>query len=131
MDENRFDDVIRNLPGDFKVPPEPPLEEMWRVIESAHFDAPLSARAPRGFMRTLPWLPPAPPPFLRLRVWRVNPGEGPLYPPPPTRAPAGFHASPAGAPRCRHSSHRHRYWPVHAGEVRYYSSAAIRDRCIE
>ncbi len=41
MDENRFDDVIHNLPREFKVPPEPPIEEMWRVIEDAHFNAPL------------------------------------------------------------------------------------------
>lgn len=53
MDEKRFDDVIRNLPDDFKVP-DPPLEEMWRVIESAHFDR--RAATSRGWMRTAPWL---------------------------------------------------------------------------
>lgn len=53
MDEKRFDDVIRNLPDDFKVP-EPPLEEMWRVIESAHFDR--HAGGSSGWMRTAPWL---------------------------------------------------------------------------
>ena len=53
MDEKRFDDVIRNLPDDFKVP-DPPLEEMWRVIENAHFDR--QAATSRGWMRTTPWL---------------------------------------------------------------------------
>jgi hypothetical protein len=50
MDENRFNDVIRNLPDDFKVP-DPPLEEMWKVIEAAHFRQP-----GRSTMRSTPWL---------------------------------------------------------------------------
>jgi hypothetical protein len=52
MDENRFDDVIRSLPDDFKVPPAP-LEEMWQVIENAHFNA--RARNSR-WKRSAPWL---------------------------------------------------------------------------
>jgi hypothetical protein len=55
MDEKRFDDVIRDLPEEFKVP-EPPLEEMWQVIESAHFDTRVTAPPPRGWMRNAPWL---------------------------------------------------------------------------
>jgi hypothetical protein len=54
MDEKRFDDVIRSLPQDFEVP-EPPLEEMWRVIESAHFDR-HAAGTSRAWTRTAPWL---------------------------------------------------------------------------
>ena len=54
MDENRFDDAIRSLADDFKVP-DPPLEEMWRVIEKAHFDRRTAATS-RGWMRTGPWL---------------------------------------------------------------------------
>jgi len=53
MDEKRFEDVIRNLPDDFKVP-EAPLEEMWRAIENTHFDG--RAATSRGWMRTAPWL---------------------------------------------------------------------------
>ena len=53
MDEKRFDEVIRDLPDDFKVP-EAPLEEMWQVIESAHFNRRVDATA-RGWMRTAPW----------------------------------------------------------------------------
>ena len=52
MDDKRFDDVIRNLPDDFKVP-DAPLDEMWRVIEAAHFDR---ARASSPWVRTTPWL---------------------------------------------------------------------------
>src|SRR3954447_5463442 len=82
MDENRFEDMIRNLPGDFKVPPEPPLEEMWRVIESAHFDAPLSARTPRGFMRTLPWLAAAAALLIGIGIGRYMPAKSAITPPP-------------------------------------------------
>ena len=52
MDENSFDDVIRRLPDDFKVP-DAPLEEMWQVIENAHFDA---RAANSRWTRTAPWL---------------------------------------------------------------------------
>ena len=55
MEEDRFDEVVRGLPHSFKVPPEPPLDEMWAVIEDAHFNAaPMPAR--RGFTSRLPWL---------------------------------------------------------------------------
>jgi hypothetical protein len=53
MDENRFEQVIRDLPEDYKVP-DAPLEEMWRVIESAHFDRRASAR--ERWTRAMPWL---------------------------------------------------------------------------
>jgi hypothetical protein len=83
MDENRFDDVIRNLPRDFKIPPEPPLEEMWRVIESAHFDAPVS-RAPRGFSRSVPWLVAAAATLLiGIGIGRYMPAKSAITPPPP------------------------------------------------
>jgi len=52
MDENRFDDAMRNLPDDFKVP-DPPLEEMWQVIEAAHFNR---TGASGVWMRSTPWL---------------------------------------------------------------------------
>ena len=56
MDENRFDEVIRDLPRDFNTPSEPPLDEMWRVIEEAHFNSPASARRPGGLTSRAPWL---------------------------------------------------------------------------
>ena len=56
MDENRFDEVIRDLPQSFNNPPEPPLDEMWAVIESAHFNSP-AAIPPSGAMTSrAPWL---------------------------------------------------------------------------
>ena len=48
MDENRFDEVLRELPRSFNNPPEPPLEEMWGVIEDAHFNSPAAVSRPRG-----------------------------------------------------------------------------------
>jgi hypothetical protein len=56
MDENRFDEVLRDLPRSFKNPPEPPLDEMWGVIEDAHFNAPASIARPRGMISRAPWL---------------------------------------------------------------------------
>lgn len=56
MDENRFDEVLRDLPQSFKNPPEPPLDEMWGVIEDAHFNAPASISRPTGMTSSAPWL---------------------------------------------------------------------------
>ena len=56
MDENRFDEVIRDLPRDFNTPSEPPLDEMWKVIEDAHFNSPASAPRPGGMNPRAPWL---------------------------------------------------------------------------
>jgi hypothetical protein len=56
MDENRFDEVLRDLPRSFNNPPEPPLDEMWGVIEDAHFNSPASLSRPRGISSGIPWL---------------------------------------------------------------------------
>ena len=56
MDENRFDEVIRELPQSFNTPPEPPLDEMWGVIEDAHFNSPASIGRSRGLTSRAPWL---------------------------------------------------------------------------
>jgi hypothetical protein len=56
MDENRFDEVIRELPQSFPTPPEPPLDEMWGVIEDAHFNSPASVGRSRGMTSRAPWL---------------------------------------------------------------------------
>ncbi len=55
MDDDRFDDVIRDLPRSFKTPPEPPLDEMWTVIEDAHFNAPVPISTTRGLMSPVPF----------------------------------------------------------------------------
>jgi hypothetical protein len=56
MDENRFDEPIRELPQSYPTPPEPPLDEMWGVIEDAHFNSPASIGRPRGMISRAPWL---------------------------------------------------------------------------
>ncbi len=56
MDDDRFDDVIRDLPRDFNTPSELPLDEMWGVIEDAHFNSPASPRRPGGMTSRAPWL---------------------------------------------------------------------------
>lgn len=74
MDENRFDDVIRNLPQDFKVPPEPPLEEMWQVIENAHF---ASVRRDVIIRRSVPWLAAAAALVIGIGIGRYLPSKKP------------------------------------------------------
>lgn len=56
MDENRFDDVLRELPRNFNDPPAPPLDEMWAVIEDKHFNAVRSAPRWSGSRSFVPWL---------------------------------------------------------------------------
>ena len=56
MDENRFDEVLRDLPQSFNNPPEPPLDEMWGVIEDAHFNSPASIPRSSGMTSRAPWL---------------------------------------------------------------------------
>src|SRR2546423_11738188 len=56
MDENRFDEVVHDLPQGFNTPPEPPLDEMWDVIEDAHFNSPASLPRSRGMLARSPSL---------------------------------------------------------------------------
>jgi hypothetical protein len=56
MDENRFDEVLRDLPREFNNPPEPPLDEMWGVIEDAHFNSPTAIKRPGGITSRAPWI---------------------------------------------------------------------------
>ena len=56
MDEKRFDEVLRELPRSFNPPAQPPLDDMWAVIEDAHFNAPASVSSPQRSMRRAPWL---------------------------------------------------------------------------
>jgi hypothetical protein len=56
MDDKRFDEVLRDLPRNFNEPGTPPLDEMWTVIEDAHFNAPVSISSKRGMMYRAPWL---------------------------------------------------------------------------
>lgn len=56
MDENRFDEVVTDLPRSFNNPPQPPLDEMWAIIEDAHFNAPSAVTPARGAISSAPWL---------------------------------------------------------------------------
>ena len=56
MDEDRFEEVIRELPGSFNAPPPPPLDEMWSVIEEAHFRTREAKATSRASFLTTPWL---------------------------------------------------------------------------
>ena len=83
MDDNRFTDVIRELPRSFNEPPPPPLDEMWTVIEEAHFDAPVSISKPRGIASRAPWLAAAAALVLGIGLGRYLPrGANPSEPAP-------------------------------------------------
>ena len=56
MDEKRFDEVLRELPRSFNTPDQPPLDDMWAVIEDAHFNAPVSVSSDRGTTLRATWL---------------------------------------------------------------------------
>jgi uncharacterized membrane-anchored protein YhcB (DUF1043 family) len=55
MDDDRFEEVIRDLPRSFNSPPAAPLDEMWSEIEDVHFNAPQATRSSNLFLNT-PWL---------------------------------------------------------------------------
>lgn len=56
MDEDRFEDVLRGLPRSYNQPPPPPLDEMWPVIEEAHFNAPVPITRSRPWISRTPWI---------------------------------------------------------------------------
>lgn len=76
MDDNRFDDVIRELPRSFNAPTEPPFDEMWTVIEDAHFNAPVQISTTRGsgMSSRAPWLAAAAALLVGIGVGRYLPG---------------------------------------------------------
>ena len=55
MDERRFDEVLRDMRS-FNQPGEPPLDEMWAVIEDVHFNSPASVPRSGGLRSPAPWL---------------------------------------------------------------------------
>lgn len=55
MEDDRIDEVLRELPRAYNTPPEPPLDEMWAVIEDSHFNTPVSLSATRRSTLS-PWL---------------------------------------------------------------------------
>lgn len=54
MTDERFDELMRDVARDYRVPPAPPLDAMWQQIEQAHWSA---GRRRRWLPRRLaPWL---------------------------------------------------------------------------
>ncbi len=56
MDEKRFDEALRELSRSFNNPPDPLLDEMWGVIEDAHFNSPASVPRSGALISRAPWL---------------------------------------------------------------------------
>jgi hypothetical protein len=76
MDDNRFDEVIRDL-RTFETPPAPPLDEMWTVIEDAHFNAPVPISRSSGMRSPAPWLAAAAALVIGIGIGRyLPPGKG-------------------------------------------------------
>jgi hypothetical protein len=85
MDEKRFDEVLRDLPRSFNPPDRPPLNDMWAVIEDAHFNAPASVTPRRGIIRQAPWLAAAAALVIGIGIGRYLPGSAkPADNPPPS-----------------------------------------------
>ena len=58
MTDDRFDELMRDVARDYRVPPEPPLEAMWDEIAHARWSARTGAEGFRGtrVARVAPWL---------------------------------------------------------------------------
>jgi hypothetical protein len=75
MDEKRFDEVLQDLPRSFNPPAQPPLDDMWAVIEDAHFNAPASVSSPRGMISLVPWVAAAAALVIGIGIGRYIPGS--------------------------------------------------------
>jgi hypothetical protein len=96
MDDNRFDELIRDLPRSFNAPPEPPLDEMWTTVEDAHFNAPVPISPRRGLTSRAPWLAAAAALVVGVGIGRYLPSGGtPTENAPSPSAIAANPASPA------------------------------------
>jgi hypothetical protein len=99
MDEKRFDEVLRDLPRSFNPPAQPPLDDMWAVIEDAHFNAPTSVPSHRRMIRQAPWLAAAAALVIGIGIGRYIPSSAKTSdnPPPPMMASAKKLASDTSA----------------------------------
>jgi uncharacterized membrane-anchored protein YhcB (DUF1043 family) len=89
MDEKRFDEVLRELPRTFNTPDQPPLDDMWAVIEDAHFNAPASVSSHRGMISRAPWLAAAAALVIGIGIGRYAPRSARIT----NRSPAPLTAS--------------------------------------
>ena len=46
MPDEKLDRLLAEAARDWRVPPAPPLDDMWARVEAAHFDAPRARRGP-------------------------------------------------------------------------------------
>jgi hypothetical protein len=99
MDEKHFDEVLRDLPRSFNPPGQPPLDDMWGVIEDAHFNAPASVSSSRGMMRRAPWLAAAAALVIGIGIGRYTPSSArtTTNPPLPMMTASGQAASGTSA----------------------------------
>jgi hypothetical protein len=100
MDEKRFDEVLRDLPRSFNPPDQPPLDDMWAVIEDAHFNAPASISSHRGIIWRAPWLAAAAALVIGIGIGRYIPRSAKIAenpPPAPMTASANQPASDSSA----------------------------------
>ena len=74
MDDDRFEDVLRDLPRSYNEPPAPPLDEMWAAIERAHFDTPVPITRARSVVVRAPWLVAAAALIVGIGIGRYLPG---------------------------------------------------------
>lgn len=75
MDEDSFEEVLRDLPRSFNQPPEPPLDEMWTAIEDAHFNAPVPITRARPFAPRTTWLAAAAALLVGIGIGRYMPDK--------------------------------------------------------
>jgi hypothetical protein len=94
MDEKRFDEVLRDLPRSFNPPAQPPLDDMWAVIEDAHFNGPASVPTGQGMMRVTPWLAAAATLVIGIGIGRYGPNSTT----PADNPPSGLMGVSAGQP---------------------------------
>jgi len=73
MDEDSFEEVLRDLPRTYNAPPEPPLDEMWTAIDDAHFNAPIRITRGRPFSAPAPWLAAAAAMLIGIGIGRYLP----------------------------------------------------------
>ena len=100
MDEKRFDEVLQDLPRSFNPPTQPPLDDMWAVIEDAHFNAPASISPARGRIWGVPWLAAAAALVIGIGIGRFIPSSAKTTdspPPPPMTASRSQSASDTSA----------------------------------
>lgn len=71
MEDKEFEEVLGELPRTFRPPVDQRYDEMWTVIEAAHFDAPAKRTdIRRRTLTALPWLAAAAALFIGIAIGR-------------------------------------------------------------